>query len=345
MKKNKTVGLVVGKFLPPHKGHEALFRFAKELVDELIISVDCIENEPWSSVERAKWIEELFPNSNVKVIPITTPMPQEPSEREDFYPIWKKTLEEQCLIATGQKINVVIASMEYGVKLAEVLDSQFIEFDIARKSLPISATMIRNDQSRYWDYLIKPAQVELLKKFCFVGPESTGKTTLAIKMAEEFNTVYVPEYAKTLIDRNNGNLNYSDIPIIAKCQMASEKSLSYSANRAIICDTDLITTKLWSQKLFNQYPKWIDQEIEKHNYEYFLFHHDVPFHPDTHRKLLTDPSNEKTRQWFFDHFEELLKLHNKNYTIISGSYQERNEQVKNIIKKRLAYKPVQKLNI
>ena len=39
-------GMLLGKFLPPHRGHEYMIRFAQSLVDELTVQVCSSVREP-----------------------------------------------------------------------------------------------------------------------------------------------------------------------------------------------------------------------------------------------------------------------------------------------------------
>ena len=83
-------GLVLGKFMPPHKGHEYLFRFAKEYCENLTIIVDCLKEQTISPELRKSWIEELV--TGVNVIALNKFMPQSPNEIENFWEIWKQEI-------------------------------------------------------------------------------------------------------------------------------------------------------------------------------------------------------------------------------------------------------------
>ena len=80
-------GLVIGKFMPFHKGHEYLINFAKEYCDHLFVIVDCLKDQTIDPITRKTWIESTIPN--ITVIALDTFMPQEPSECSDFWEIWK----------------------------------------------------------------------------------------------------------------------------------------------------------------------------------------------------------------------------------------------------------------
>ena len=150
-------GLVLGKFMPPHNGHEYLFRFAKEYCENLTIIVDCLKEQTISPELRKSWIEELV--TGVNVIALNKFMPQSPNEIENFWEIWK-----QEIYLTSGKPDVLIAAMDYGWDLAKVLECDFIPLDIARQSISISATEIRDNPFKNWEFIVDSARSHYLKK-------------------------------------------------------------------------------------------------------------------------------------------------------------------------------------
>jgi HTH-type transcriptional repressor of NAD biosynthesis genes len=53
-------GLVIGKFMPLHKGHIALIEFAAALCDELIVSMSYTDNDPIDPQLRLEKIAEHY---------------------------------------------------------------------------------------------------------------------------------------------------------------------------------------------------------------------------------------------------------------------------------------------
>ena len=98
---------------------------------------------------------------------------------------------------------------------------------------------------------LKQRAVDLIKVVTF-GPESTGKTTLARTLAEHYETLWVPEFARDYLhekfDRTGIICEYSDLLPIAKGQMRLENELAAKANRVLICDTDLLETQVYSEQ-------------------------------------------------------------------------------------------------
>jgi len=165
----------------------------------------------------------------------------------------------------------------------------------------------------------------ILKVVVF-GPESTGKTTLARALASHYRTEWVPEYAREYLqekwDRTREICRPEDLPPIGAGQIAMENTLTHSANRLLICDTDLLVTKVYSEAYYDGY---CDPEIEKYalrnTYDlYLLTGIDVPWVPDD----LRDKPQE--REEMFARFRSALELYNCSFVILRGSPEKRLEE-------------------
>lgn len=312
MEKRKTTGFVLGKFMPPHKGHFHLINFARNYVDNLYIIVEKTKNEPIPSELRITWLRSAFPEC--KILHLTDLNPQEPGENPDFWKIWQNSLNK----ILPQKVDYIFASENYGHKLAELLDTEFIPVDMNRESVPISATQIRNNPDKYWEYIPDAVKPYYVKKACIVGPESTGKSTLADNLANHYKTKYVPEYAKTLIHSQKGKLSYSDMSKIAKGQLALERSVIPSSNRVLICDTDILTTTVWSNFLYGKCDSWLEKAAINNHYDlYLLMDIDVPWIDDVHRY---SPDN---RDHFYTMIKNKLIEKKAGFVEINGTWNER----------------------
>ena len=317
-------GLVLGKFMPPHKGHEYLFRFAKEYCENLTIIVDCLKEQTISPELRKSWIEELV--TGVNVIALNKFMPQSPNEIENFWEIWK-----QEIYLTSGKPDVLIAAMDYGWDLAKVLECDFIPLDIARQSISISATEIRDNPFKNWEFIVDSARSHYLKKICFIGPESTGKSTLVKKLANEFKTVYIPEYAEAIIKKQN-NFYEHNVKEVAWAQIRTEKALERMVNKIMLCDSDIITTMVWAEELFNKIDDDVYHIAKIQKYDItFLFYPDTPWVEDVHRNII-DSSADFFRLKMFNEMENKLIKYNRPYIIVKGSFEEKENYIRDYIK-------------
>ena len=134
--------------------------------------------------------------------------------------------------------------------------------------------------------IMKPTVVRRIAVF---GPESTGKTTLAEKLAVHFAAPLVPEYARERWEAQGG-LSLADMLPVAQEQWRREDAAVRQAQAAgaplVICDTDALTTMLWSDLLYGTTPEEVRRRTEERcrNYAlYLLCDIDLPFSPDPQR--------------------------------------------------------------
>lgn len=318
MSKRPSRGMILGKFLPPHRGHQLLADFARHYVDELAIVVGSLPSETIPGTLRHQWMSELFPDC--KVLHLDHVLPQYPEEAETpeiFWQLWRESLTE----ILPWPVDYVFASESYGARLAQELNAQFLPVDQPRGLIPVSGTQIREQPLQHWDYLPDCVRPYFLKRICVFGPESTGKSTLAKALAAHYQTHYVPEYAQILLALQQGELCETDLGLIARGQLAAEAALARQANRRLFCDTDLLTTVLWSQELYGRVNPWIAETAARQSYDLTLLcSPDVPWVDDIHRL------RPETRETFFKRCVELLETQQRPYTVLSGTWQQRWQQ-------------------
>jgi NadR type nicotinamide-nucleotide adenylyltransferase len=130
------------------------------------------------------------------------------------------------------------------------------------------------------------------------GPESTGKTLLAAKLAEHFAAPLVAEYAREFWDAQ-GAITLEDIPKIAREQWRREDQIASGAQRLVICDTEALTTVLWSDLLYGTCQEDIRRGAEARvkNYAlYLLLDIDVPWAPDPQRCFHREEDRQMCRK-------------------------------------------------
>ena len=69
-----------------------------------------------------------------------------------------------------------------------------------------------------------------MKKIVITGPESTGKTTLATKVADYFNVEPVPEYARDFLAKLGRPYVEKDLMKLVQSQIFFEDVASLSVN-------------------------------------------------------------------------------------------------------------------
>lgn len=154
-----------------------------------------------------------------------------------------------------------------------------------------------------------------MKRIIITGPESTGKTNLAKQLASHYNTVFLPEYARTYIGNLNRPYRYEDVVLIAKMQIENEKKTFKKANNFLFIDTGLIITKVWFQEVYNKYPNWLDVAIRNSLPElYLVCDYDLAWVKDSVRE---NGSIEK-RAYLMGRYIKEIENFGVKYHIISG---------------------------
>lgn len=166
-----------------------------------------------------------------------------------------------------------------------------------------------------------------IKLICFYGPESTGKSFMAKKMAEKYQTQFVPEVARELITSND--FNREDIIMIGRAQTERIFEKKRRASKILFCDTDLITTQIYSRQYLKVVPPVL-YELEKMvEYDlYFLFDIDVPWVNDG----LRDLGDEKKREEMYAIFRAELDRRNIPYIKVQGDWEERERIIESHLK-------------
>lgn len=167
-------------------------------------------------------------------------------------------------------------------------------------------------------------------KVGIIGPESTGKTALAQKLAEEYKTLWVPEYAREYLTNLDRPYVQTDLLEIAQGQIDSVKAARKKANRVLFIDTDLHVIKVWSDYKYGNCDPWIIQKLQMNVCDiYLLTYHDIPYEDDPLRE------NPDDRDVLFDMYEKLVNNRNLSYMVMRGSLEERVKAAKSYINRLL----------
>ena len=161
---------------------------------------------------------------------------------------------------------------------------------------------------------------EKLFRVAMIGPESTGKTTLCIQLANHFNSEWVPEFARTYLEQLDRPYDLDDVLFCAQSQLLLENKIQQYTQNILFCDTEMINFKIWLEDKYAMYPEWIEKTIKENNYDLFLLTFpDLPFEEDPLRE------NPERRDYFYNLYKEELENRNFPYEIIRGSDNHRFE--------------------
>lgn len=162
-------------------------------------------------------------------------------------------------------------------------------------------------------------------KCALIGPESSGKSTLARYLAKRYNGILIPEYARTFVeqlitDRHTDDwtkvLTYDDLCSLARHQIGEIRLLSHSgqSGRPVFFDTELLVTKVWFEYAFGSVPYWLNEAILRYPMDvYLLTYPDLPWMPDPTRSNGSDA----IRLELFHRYEAEIQSLNIPYYIIT----------------------------
>ncbi|MDY6801436.1 MAG: ATP-binding protein [Bacteroidota bacterium] len=166
-----------------------------------------------------------------------------------------------------------------------------------------------------------------IKKVVLIGPESTGKTELAKYLANYFNSIWIPEYARDYIVNLNHPYNFQDVEHIAQKQIEREKKFLKKANQWLFYDTYLIITKVWFNVVYKKVPHWLEKKIRECSIDLFLLcNTDIPWIPDPVRE-----NGGEMRNKLFDIYKNELEQYHFPYKIISGKSDQRMQNAVNAV--------------
>lgn len=174
------------------------------------------------------------------------------------------------------------------------------------------------------------AATNVVEKVVFVGAESTGKSTLAEYLAREFDTLFVPEIGRFIWEEKKGQLTVDDYVDIAVKHRQAENEAAGHANRYLFVDTSALTTLLLGycfghiKEAPAELLRYADDCKERYAH-HFVCADDIPYEVDPARE------NEAWRGRIQKLVLDDLYARGISYTILTGSVQERAQQVRRVL--------------
>lgn len=304
------LGLTIGKFLPPHRGHKLLIDTATDACDETVAIVCGKPTDPVPPELRGAWLREIHPRVRVLVI--------DDRYDESDSAVWARN----TIAWLGRSPDAVFTSEDYGDRYAALMGARHICVDRARIRLPVSGTAVRRDPYAQWEFLEQPVRAWFTKRVCVLGAESTGTTTLARELASALQTEWVEEYGREYSAakqaRGEREWRTAEFVAIAQEQTRREDAAARHANRVLVCDTNAFATALWHRR----YVGYVAPEVEALGSAarcdlYLLTGDEIPFVQDGLR------DGEHIRHAMHGWFETSLASQPVPWTLLRGSPTER----------------------
>jgi NadR type nicotinamide-nucleotide adenylyltransferase len=170
-----------------------------------------------------------------------------------------------------------------------------------------------------------------MRRICVTGPESTGKTMLAQRLARSLGTEWVPEAARVYAERVARPLTIDDVLPIAREHIALADAAAgrVAARRGsqLLLDTDLISTVLYGRFYYELQSSWLEAEARARRADvYLLCDVDVPWVADGVR------DRPAQRDEMFALFRETLREFGANVVVINGDWSLRQEAAMRIVR-------------
>lgn len=335
--------LIVGKFFPPHVGHEYLVRTALQFCRRVTVLVLAASSEPLPMELRALWLRQCFPDrDDLRVVAALDDVPID----YDDEAIWRAHVDVMRRALRGdaaahdeteRPVDVVFSSEEYGETLARWFGARHVCLDRGRALHPVSASAIRRDLAGCWMLLPAPVRAGLALRVALVGAESTGTTTLARDLCEALRarggawtrTEWVPEYGReysvNLLAAARAHhpaarpedavWTEEDFVAIACEQNRRENEAARQGGPVLVCDTDALATAVWHERYLGTRSASVERVADAMAPRalYLLTSQaDVPFEDDGLR------DGEHVRTWMNERFADVLSAGATPWHLVSG---------------------------
>ncbi|MBL9195350.1 MAG: AAA family ATPase [Opitutaceae bacterium] len=332
-------GLVVGKFCPLHRGHEYVLNHARARCEEVVvISYTRPELAGCEPERREAWLAACCPWARRLVVtperlrawwgatggPVELPENSEPDD------VHRQFVGRLCLEVLRCEVDAVFTSEAYGEGFAAELTRLFpsrrsghappvvhVAVDPARAAVPVSGEALRRDPHGLRHFLSPAVYASFVRRVALLGGESTGKSTLALALAERLGTVAVPEYGRERWQARGGRLVYEDLLEIAREHVAREEAAALRAVRFLICDTTPLTTLFYSRHLFGRAEPELERLAQRAYDPVVLCAADFPFVQDGTR------SEETLRDLQQSWYRAELVRRGVAHTEVRGGVEER----------------------
>jgi HTH-type transcriptional repressor of NAD biosynthesis genes len=326
--KEYRTGLVIGKFWPPHRGHDFLIATASARCQRVIVLVAWHPEQGLDPELRVACLRENHPDADVRAIDDI--VPADDSVGWAAYTRW----------VLGSAPDAVFTSESYGDAYAMAMGSHHVLVDRPRQTVPCSASMIRADPLAHLEWLSPFMRSAYVLRVCTVGAESTGTTTLARALAERYDTAWVPEYGREYCemkwkDGYTAEWTTEEFKHIARTQAKREDAAARTANRILFCDTDAFATGLWHERYLGRPSPEVEAIAAGRVSDlYFLTGDEIPFVQDGLR------DGEHIRHEMHTAFERKLASTGRRYLVVRGPHEERVQKASSHVESLLSRQAV-----
>ncbi|MFM8433577.1 MAG: AAA family ATPase [Bacteroidota bacterium] len=157
-----------------------------------------------------------------------------------------------------------------------------------------------------------------ITRIAILGPESTGKSQLAEKLATHFQSVWVREFARDYLQALDRPYTLKDVEKCREGQIRLEEEALTENCSPVFFDTDTtINFDIWLEERFGIEKLHHDYSPEKRYDFYLLTYPDLPFVADPLRE------NPHKREYLFNRYKEALATYGIPFRVVKGTDTDR----------------------
>lgn len=342
-------GLVIGKFYPPHLGHQHLISAAAARCRSVTVLVMAASDESIPGADRACWLAATHAHErSVHVLSVPSDAPVDYTD--DI--VWTAQVALMRVAAaqvSDAPVDAVFSSELYGEELARRLGAEHVLVDPERRAVPVSSTLLRQDLAGNWHLLSPAARAGLALRVVLVGAESTGTTTISGLVAAHYRarggiwerTQCVAEYGREYTElkwaravaeaRSSGQRQPTleelvwttdEFDDIAIEQTRREETAAADGSPLLICDTDAFATSIWERRYLGDVARsdqrWATDLLPHRDVYLLTSHEGVPWLDDGLREGDLDVRALMTG-WFAD----ALTQAGHSWVLLTGDVEQR----------------------
>jgi len=329
MDKKFKSGLVLGKFYPTHLGHLHLINTALEHSEVVHVVVCHNQSQTIPGQLRHYALSQIY-GDKIKLYSFEDdhlPQSDDGWDKDEFYELWVN-----AVYGLIQDLDVIFTSEDYGYDFAKYLNIEHFLVDKDRIKYPVSGTKVRENPFENWQFIPDQIKPFFVKRIAIMGPESVGKSTLTQNLANYFKTNFVIEYGRLVYENNGNKVELKDFIPISTGRQDLEDWMIKSSNKLIFCDTEDITTHIFSKMYCPEEYKqiedyFIDVISKKSKYDlYILLKPDCKGRQDGTRNFL------KERESHYETIKIELIKNGCKFIEIGGDFDNRYKQSIKVIK-------------
>lgn len=298
----------VGRYLPPVLADQVLLDTALQWSPSVQVLLLTSPSDVLDPIQRLGWLQEMAPAAGIVPVELGREARDPRGEVAELHELLASSplVRPEALVGPGLRDRALAAALGLPYLPVDVSTWSADPADVLRRPLA------------HWDALPGPVRAHYLKRVVVMGPESTGKTTLARDLAAAFGTAWTSEYLRLHLDAKGSPCTPGDLPLVVAGHQATEAATARRAVRVLFCDTDPLMTAVYSRFYYRTLPAWLDEAASARRADhYLLLDCDVPWVADPQRDA------PHAREDILGLCREELERRQLPFTVIGGDWQQR----------------------